>query len=226
MQRSCDSSKAATVKRMATPTHLILVTVDTRCQNPKTMTVTWMVTPTRLIPVAVDTFDTPTRCQNPKTMTVTWMVTPTHLILVTVDTFDTPTRCQNPKTMIVTWMVTPTRLILATVDTLDTLTYQRSQSCDLPYLILPIGARVADAEIFVASKNSKRHSLHLPTLPTAALLVEMPLFTVSAAFQEVQVSRTPNIQKHVGACESGFQKEVGLERSTALTFSFDNPGQR
>ena len=142
MQRSCDSSKAATVKRMATPTHLILVTVDT--------------------------FDTPTRCQNPKTMTATWMVTPTHLILVTVDTFDTPTRCQNPKTMTVTWMVTPTRLILATVDTLDTLTYQRWQSCDLPYLILPRGARVADAEIFVASKNSKRHSLHLPTLPTVA----------------------------------------------------------
>ena len=145
-----------TVTGMATPTHLIPVTVDTfdtptRCQNPKTMTVTWMVTPTRLILATVDTFDMPTRCHNPKTMTVTKMATPTRLIHVTVDTFDTPTRCQNPKTMTVTWMVTPTRLILATVDTLDTLTYQRSQSYYLPYLILPRGAGVADAEIFVAA---------------------------------------------------------------------------
>ena len=94
-------------------------------------------------------------------MTVMWMVTPTRLIPVTVDTFDTPKRCQNPKPMKVTWMVTPTRLILATVDTLDTLTYQRSQSCCLPYLIFPRSARVADAEIFVASKKSKRHPLNL-----------------------------------------------------------------
>ena len=52
----------------------------------------------------------------------------------------------------------------------------------------------------------------------------MPIFTMSVAFQEVQMSRTPSIQKHVGACETGLQKTVGLERSIALLSHLINVG--
>ena len=56
------------------------------------MTVKRMATATRLIPVTVDTFDTPQRCESSKSMTVTRMATATRLIPVTVDTFDTATK--------------------------------------------------------------------------------------------------------------------------------------
>ena len=77
-----------------------------------------------------------------KTTTLTRMVTPTRLIpAVTVQTVDTQkhVKTQNVR------MVTPTRPIHLTVYTFDMFTYQRSQSCYLPYLLLPRGASVADA---------------------------------------------------------------------------------
>ena len=52
------------------------------------MTDTGIATPTHLIPVTVDTVDTRKKCQSPNTVTVTRMATPTHLIPVKVDTFE------------------------------------------------------------------------------------------------------------------------------------------
>ena len=152
---------------MATPTRLILAIVDTfdtqtRCESPKTMTVASMVTPTRLIPVTVDNCDTQEKCQSPKTMTVTWMLTPTRLIFVTVDTFDSQRSRDGSKTTTIARMAAPTCLIPVTVDNFDTLTHQRSQFCSLPCGILPRGASVADAAIFVALQKFQMQFTYPP----------------------------------------------------------------
>ena len=78
--------------------------------------------------------------------------------------------------------------------------------------------------------NSQCISLNLPTGPTAVPYLELfpefelPLLTVSVASQKAQMSRTPNMQKHVRALEAGFQKTIGFERSTAVLCYLINVG--